>query len=59
MYRELTIDCVIDTIKLIESKYEDGLINNIDFIIRTKNICQEYIDQEMIIAKNVLEQLSD
>lgn len=59
MYRDLTINQVMDKQDDLREKYEEGLINDIDYVIQTKNLCLCFINQERDIAERTLDILNE
>ena len=59
MYRDLTIIQVIEIIEKSKDDYDNGLINDIDFALNTKNLCLCFINQEITIAEKTLRQLNE
>ena len=59
MYKDLTVDKLIKEINKLHSKYNDGLINNINFVLQEKDACRDLINQEKDHAEKIIAMINE
>ena len=59
MYKNFTVDKLIKEINKLQNQYNDGLINNINFVLQVKNACQDLINQEKDHAEKILAMINE